>query len=262
MSILVSTEQFEFLSDRYTGSMKMEDAIEEYEKLPVFNINENINEHPAVVSGRVIYNDDVQQIVRLMTQFKLTEVFQAMKINLEDPNVEELIKYGNIGTPGRIAKMWVGANNKDDRELLSGRWSTKPRLARFPNTSDKKIPITKRVDMTAVCSHHAAPFSTTFRDDSYALVSYIPNEYVLGISKLQRVVDWISQRGWLQEDLTKEIYDTIKEVAETDSIYVRLVNVTHTCESLRGAKSKDGAFTSEYYDGEFNNKETRDGIGK
>ena len=88
-------------------------------------------------------------------------------------------------------------------------------------------------------------------------ISYIPDEWVLGISKLQRLADWISQRGWLQEELTQDIFNEIAEVAETKSVYVKLNNVVHTCESLRGAKSKDGAFTSEYYGGAFKDPEIR-----
>ena len=95
-------------------------------------------------------------------------------------NVTEDESFGNIGTPGRIIKMWTGAGLHDDRELLSGRWSKKPRLAKFPNTHDTHIPITKRVDLTAVCSHHMAPFSTTFREDAYAVISYIPADFVSG----------------------------------------------------------------------------------
>jgi len=227
-----------------------EAAWKEYINLDSFNINENVSKVGGI-------SEEAHYCMRLVAGYHLTEAFKAMKINTDDPNVTVDLAEGNIGTPGRIAKMWCGADTHDDRELLSGRWADKPRLARFPNTSDKRIPITKRVDLTAVCSHHAAPFSTTFREDAYAIVSYIPSDYVLGISKLQRVVDWLAQRGWLQEDLTKAIFDEVSEVAQTESVYVKLCNVVHTCESLRGAKAKDGAFTSEYYSGDFDNPEIR-----
>jgi GTP cyclohydrolase I len=180
-----------------------------------------------------------------------------MKINLDDPNTTEEINEGNIGTPGRLAKMWVGSGLDDSTELLSGRWTKPPRIANFPNDHNQKLPITKRVDLVSCCSHHIAPFSSFFREDAYAIVSYIPNEKVLGISKLQRVVDWIARRGWLQESLTKKIYDIISEVAETESVYVKLVDISHTCESLRGSQTRDGAFTTEYYGGEFNDPDIR-----
>jgi GTP cyclohydrolase I len=54
-----------------------------------------------------------------------------------------------------------------------------------------------------------------------------------------------------------QIYEEVSKAAETESVYVRLYNLVHTCESLRGAQSEDGAFTTEYYGGAFDNPETR-----
>jgi GTP cyclohydrolase I len=153
--------------------------------------------------------------------------------------------------------VWCGDGTHDDRELGSGRWAIKPRLASFPNTGNKTIPITKRVDIISNCSHHFIPFTSIARPDSYAIISYIPDSEVLGISKLQRIADWVSQRFFLQEDLTKMLYDEVQKVAKTDSVYVGLFNMVHGCESMRGAKASDGAFTSEYYGGAFNDIDVR-----
>ncbi len=243
-----------FVKTRYRGTMDFEAAFKAYLELPNFNLNENIN----TVTG--VFDKDLQEIVRLSTQFYLTKTFNAMKINLDDPNTQEDSTDGNIGTPGRLAKMWVGSNLDDDAELLSGRWTKPPRIASFPNTHTKRIPITKRVDLVSCCSHHIAPFSSFFRDDAYAIVSYIPDKKVLGISKLPRTIDWLARRGWLQEDLTKAIYDEISEIAETESVYVKLANISHTCESLRGSQTQDGAFTTEYYGGAFENKDVRNQV--
>ncbi len=227
-----------------------------YQAIKPFKINENIHE----TNPKIKFTDEVQHIVQLATTYDLTEAFQSMKINLKDPNTLRDMRDGNIGTPGRIAKMWVGANTKDDAELLSGRFQKKPRIATFPNTSKENFPITKRVDLVAVCSHHAAPFSSMFREDSYAVISYIPKDKVLGISKLQRMADWIGRRGWLQEDLTAAFYDEISSIAESDSVYVKFHNIVHNCEFLRGAQSNDGAFTTEHYGGLFKKKSLRDQV--
>ena len=112
-------------------------------------------------------------------------------------------------------------------------------------------------DVVSNCSHHTAPFSTKFRDDSYAIVSYIPEDTILGISKLQRIVDWVARRGHLQEGLTQMIYDEVSKAAETKSVMVFLSNVVHTCESLRGAQSSDGSFTSIYFGGAFESEDLR-----
>jgi GTP cyclohydrolase I len=186
-----------------------------------------------------------------------------MKINLKDPNVAEELIDGNIGTPGRIAKLWMGADNNDDSELGCGRWAKKPRLAVFPNTSTSTdIPIIKRVDVISNCSHHLVSFNTKSRPDSYAIIAYIPDKFVLGISKLQRLTDWISRRFWLQEDLTQTLYNEICLAAKTDSVYIKLVNLVHGCESLRGAQSSDGAFSSEMYGGKFIDHKMREQVDR
>jgi len=68
---------------------------------------------------------------------------------------------------------------------------------------------------------------------------------------LQRIANWVSQRYFLQEDLTKALYDEISDIADTKSVYVILKNIEHTCQNLRGVKATDGGFTSEHYGGKF-----------
>lgn len=218
----------------------------EYQRLPAFK-----------ASGNTVVSPEVHYIMRLCTQYHLTEAFRAMKIDLSDPNVAEDLTSGNIGTPGRIAKVWCGSKPGDDSELGGGRWSPMPRLATFPNDGEQQLPITKRVNLISNCSHHFVPFSTDFSEDSTVIVSYIPKNKVLGISKLQRLVNWVGQRFWLQEDLTKELYRVIAKAAETEDVYIELRNIKHGCEFLRGAKSKDGSFTSVFYRGKFTDPEVR-----
>jgi len=225
-----------------------------YNKIKDFAPDSNVFETQEI-------NEEQHFIMRTATQYHINEAFKAMKVDLTDPNVKEDLGEGNISTPGRIAKVWCGDGIHDDRELGGGRWSVKPRLASFPNKNkENNIPITKRVDIISNCSHHFIPFTSLQREDSYAIISYIPKDKVLGISKLQRVADHISQRFWLQENLTEALYKEVQAVAETDSVYVGLFNIVHGCESNRGAKSKDGAFSSEFYGGDFNNSELRQSI--
>ena len=246
--------------------MEFEEVWRNYINLKPFKINENIFD---VIKHREneVYDEKVHFLVRQATQFRLTQVFDAMKVDMNDPNVRVVPEEGNIGTPGRIAKMYVGANLQDDTELLCGRWTHKPRIASFPEEDEdgyeyviKGIPITKMLDLTAVCSHHLAPFSTDFKAEAYAIISYIPEENMLGISKLPRLAQWVGSRGWLQEDLTKAIYNEVKEVAKTNNVYVKLYKIVHTCESIRGAKSKKGSFTTEAYGGSFKSKKLRDQV--
>lgn len=240
--------------------------IEKYNKLKAFPANGNFFETNQEITPEIHY------LMRLLTQWYLTKAFESMLIDLNDPNVWECLEEGNIGTPARLAKVWVGGTIDDDSEMGSGRFMKPVRLAKFPNTVNtqnpiygdlvencvkSKIPITKRISIVSNCSHHLAPFSTLFDEDSYALVSYIPNKFVLGISKLQRLADYVCRRFWLQEDLTKALYEEVCKAAETKDVYVGLFNVKHTCEWLRGAKNPEGGFTSEFYSGAFENSDLR-----
>ena len=219
--------------------------LKKYEKMKDFAPHENIHETNQYMDPELHF------MIRCVTGFYMTQVFKAMKIDLSNPNVKKDIKEGNIGTPGRIAKIMCGSNLNDDRELGSGRFSKKPRMARFPNTNGSDIPITKRVDIISSCSHHFIVFGSIAKQASYAVISYIPEDFVLGISKLQRITNWIALRYWLQEDLTKALYDEISNIANTKSVYVGLFNLSHGCASFRGVKGIDDGFTTEHYGGKF-----------
>lgn len=222
----------------------------EYSHLQDFKISDNVESVGGIT-------EEAHYIMRLITEYHLTQAFKAMKIDMNDPNVG-----GSKGTPYRMAKMYCGDNLEDDTELLSGRWSNRPHMANFPNEQQQNFPITKRVDIVSVCSHHIAPFSTLFRENAYAIISYIPDNNVLGISKLQRIVDWVSRRGHLQENLTQMIYNEVSTAANTKSVYVKLHGLVHTCESLRGTQSNEGSFSSEYYGGDFENFHLRQEINQ
>jgi GTP cyclohydrolase I len=245
------------------NNTKFNNAVSKYLKLKDFKINENVYDTNHNTN---MYDKHVQYIVQIIGTYFMNKVFGALKIDMTDNNTKEDTTVGNIGTPGRIVKMFTGSTLDDDTELMSGRWIKSPRLASFKDDLteeefgfplEKNIPITKRVDIVALCSHHAVPFSSMFRSDSYAVISYIPKDFVLGISKLQRITNYVSRRGWLQEDLTRELYREVALAAKTNSVYVRLYNLVHNCEFLRGAQSSDGCFTSEFYGGKFKKKKFR-----
>lgn len=231
-----------------------------YQNLPIFKVNENIHEILTDYSDRNSLSDkenefvnssnelkpQIHWIMRMETQYYLTEAFKAMKIDLNDPNITEQAL--GKGTPGRIAKMWLGADPEDTTELGSARWNKEPFISTFPNDGQSDI-ITKEVDLISNCSHHFLPFSSL--DGGKVTISYKPNKFVLGISKLQRYVNWASRRFWLQEDLTKYIGNTLKRIADTEDVYIKLEGIVHGCEKFRGANSKNGTLTTEFKSGIF-----------
>lgn len=236
-----------------------------YEQLPAFGANENIHEFLAgnedqyklelsdeeqhYIQSKDI-SPEVHWILRISTQYYLTKAFEAMKIRLEDPNITEQAL--GKGTPGRISKMWNGNDPDDVTELGSGRWNKEPTLSVFPNPGTDSV-IIKKVDLVSNCSHHFLPFSTL--DGGSAVIAYKPTEYVLGISKLSRFINWAARRYWLQENLTEYIGKTIQKIAKTEDVYIRLEGIVHGCEKFRGTNSKDGSLDTEFRGGCFKNKE-------
>lgn len=264
LEIVSNQQAYAFVKEHYEAKFGKESDfnkyLELYLKLPKFKANENIHQLLTDYAdrgslpdkeNRFIVGDSldphVHWIMRMFTQFYIQQAFKAMKVDLEDPNISE--NSLGKGTPGRLAKMWCGNDPEDTDELGSGRWNKEPYLSCFPNEGGDKSIVTKEVDVVACCSHHFLPFSTF--DGGRAIISYRPGKFILGISKLQRYVTWASRRFWLQEDLTRYIGETIKRIAETEDVYVRLEGLVHGCEKFRGANAKNGNLTTEYRSGIF-----------
>ena len=251
MQLYVNAQLYDFVKERVIRKFKI--TTEEFDKyfdyylnMPPFKINENWYE---VLDIPKEYDREIlHYIIRCTAEYYMRQVFHALKIDMKDPNVTD----ERGGTPYRIIKMLTGDNTDDNTEYMSGRFMKPPRIATFPNELKNGNIITKKIELTGVCSHHFAPFSTKFDKSSFVLLSYIPKDKVIGLSKLTRYIrDYIGRRGWLQEDLTKHIYDKMKEILETEDIYVGIFNVKHTCEWLRGAQDNGSSFTTEFYGGKF-----------
>jgi len=151
---------------------------------------------------------------------KAYEAFlDALKIDWRnDPNSEN--------TPLRVAKAYVN-------DLISGCYSEPPNITAFDNVDGYNgIVCQNNIKVTSLCSHHHAPFT------GYAHVAYIPKKdgKVIGLSKLNRIVDWFSRRFQVQENLTSQIVDYIDMVCENNNGVAVMIECKHSCCSNRGIK--------------------------
>jgi GTP cyclohydrolase I len=202
-------------------------------------------------------------VMRLIATWHIEKALNALKFDTKnDPNLMSDIETANIGTAGRIAKIWAGngLDAENIREYGDGRWTKPPRLATFPaKDNDKGRPVTVVIDnpgIGSVCSHHFLPFSIQNNENSRIIISYMPDKKLLGLSKIGRFVEWCLNRPSLQEEVTELIHDQIKTIAETEDVYVGLFNIVHTCEVTRGAKQYSTT-TTEDYSGVFESPEMR-----
>ena len=134
----------------------------------------------------------------------------------------------NKNTPLRVAKMWcnelfVNRNNNNIEDL-------KARMKAFPNEYKSEMVIVKDIDFDSICEHHWLPFS------GKVTVGYVPNDVVIGLSKIPRVVKYFSKKPQLQEQLTTEIGEFLYDLLEPHALFVE-VEATHQCVKCRGAES-------------------------
>lgn len=260
----LSSEQFENLQEYFKSKYPNENLLTTLLKLrdlKPFAAGGNVFE-----SGQTI-DEPTLLCMRWVAGLKMEEVLDILKFDRQDSNLVQNLSVGNIGTAQRWAKTITGDGLECDDEIMCGRYAKPPRIATFPANEPgtnlvpvTPLPVTKICDISSVCSHHFLPYGTLIGDGAYAIISYIPGDFVLGISKLQRVADHIARRPTIQEDLTKELYRAISEAAQTPDVYVGIFNAKHTCEYLRGSQSKDGALTTEWFGGKFEDKELRESV--
>lgn len=145
------------------------------------------------------------------------DFLDALKINWrEDPNSKE--------TPKRVAKSFVN-------DLISGCYTPPPNLKSFDNLN-KYDGIVFNGDITvhSLCAHHHLSFM------GKAHVAYIPGSKIIGLSKLNRAVEWFSRRPQSQEHLTMQIHDYLNEICDGNGGVAVMIECKHLCACVRGVK--------------------------
>jgi GTP cyclohydrolase I len=157
----------------------------------------------------------------------------------EDPSREGLLK-----TPERMAKAMqfiTKGYQEDAKSILNS--------AKFHEEMSEMI-VVKDIELYSMCEHHMLPFF------GKAHVAYIPNGWITGLSKIARVVDVYSRRLQVQERLTTQILDAIKESLNPLGIAV-VIEASHLCMMMRGVQKQNSVTTTSAFDGEFMKNPTR-----
>ncbi|MFI5220457.1 MAG: GTP cyclohydrolase I FolE [Bacteroidia bacterium] len=157
----------------------------------------------------------------------------------EDPEREGLKK-----TPERVAKalqFLTHGYDLDPHEIL--------RSAKFKEDY-KQMVIVKDIEIYSLCEHHMLPFF------GKAHVAYIPNNYIVGLSKIPRVVDAYARRLQVQERMTTDIRDCIQETLQPLGVAV-VIEAKHLCMQMRGIQKQNSVTTTSAFTGEFENERTR-----
>jgi GTP cyclohydrolase I len=170
-------------------------------------------------------------------EFHFKEIMETLGLDLNDDSLN--------GTPQRVAKMYV-------KEIFSGlNPANKPKIALFENKYQyNQMLVEKDITFYSNCEHHFVPIF------GKAHVAYISNGKVIGLSKLNRIVQYYAKRPQVQERLTMQIAKEIQKVLQTEDVAV-LLDAKHLCVSSRGVQDNNSATVSSFYGGRFAEENTR-----
>ena len=177
---------------------------------------------------------DEQATNGLMKSYK--DILQQLG---EDPEREGLIK-----TPERLAKAMqylTQGYELDAHAIINS--------AKFHEDVSEMV-IVKDIELYSMCEHHMLPFF------GKAHIAYIPNGWITGLSKMARVVDVYARRLQVQERLTVEIMNAIKETLNPLGVAV-VIEAKHLCMMMRGVQKQNSVTTTSAFDGEFQKNSTR-----
>ena len=156
-----------------------------------------------------------------------------------DPNSQD--------TPRRVAKAYVN-------DLWAGRYNPFPKITTFPNEEYDGIIFEGNIPIVSMCSHHHQTII------GKAHIAYIPkiNSKIIGLSKLNRIVEHYSKRGAIQENLTVRIHDAISKIIEDNRGVAVMIEASHNCVQCRGVRHFGTSMKTSKLSGELiNSNKTR-----
>jgi GTP cyclohydrolase IA len=156
------------------------------------------------------------------------EVERRAQAFLDSLIIDTKHDHNTNGTAKRLAKMYL-------REVFGGRYTTKPRITTFPNAGHlDELYTTGPITVRSCCSHHLCPIL------GRAWVGVVPGERVIGLSKFNRLVEWLCSRPQIQEELVVQVADALEAEVKPKGLAV-VIEASHTCMTWRGVKEHGNA---------------------
>lgn len=172
---------------------------------------------------------DSEKVTKI--EYHFAQIMHTLGLNLYDDSLR--------GTPRRVAKMFI-------KELFSGlNPNNKPEISLFENKYNyKKMLIEKDITLYSNCEHHFVPIVGKVH------VAYMPDKQVIGLSKINRLVQYYAKRPQVQERLTVQISEALKEVLQHNDVAV-VIEADHLCVASRGIKDIASKTITVSYSGQF-----------
>jgi GTP cyclohydrolase I len=202
------------------------------------NLSEVIRERLKKAGARFHCNDNISDYVTQVEVDQLVdEVAEKMQGVLESLVIDTENDHNTQDTARRVAKMFV-------RETFSGRYLPTPKVTAFPNLGYRSLYTTGPISIRSTCAHH---FQNIV---GRCWVGIVPNGEVIGLSKFNRLVHHICERPQIQEEMTTQIAEALKQYAKTENIAV-VVKAEHHCMTQRGVREHESDMTTAIMMGAF-----------
>jgi GTP cyclohydrolase I len=214
--------------------------IKEITDLSHLTIDEVGDEHISTSSETPLREDAFEMDDELKMELiekHFREIMHILGLDLTDDSLK--------GTPRRVAKMYI-------QEIFSGlNPANKPKVALFENKYKyNEMLVEKDITFFSNCEHHFVPIF------GKAHIAYISSGKVIGLSKLNRVVQYFAKRPQVQERMTVQIANELKEMLQTEDVAV-LIDARHMCVSSRGVNDVNSSTVTAYYGGKFAEEQTK-----
>ncbi|MHB1104914.1 MAG: GTP cyclohydrolase I FolE [Lutibacter sp.] len=208
---------------------------------PIQDIFELIGEDHIATSLETPMRDDAfainDELKIELIQDHFKEIMNILGLDLNDDSLS--------GTPYRVAKMYV-------KEIFGGlNPMNKPSAKLFENKYQyNEMLIEKDITLFSYCEHHFLPIIGRVH------VAYIPGRKVIGLSKINRLVQYYAKRPQVQERLTNQIAEALKKALDSEDVAV-IIDAVHLCVSARGIKDTNANTITAHYSGKFQDEKTK-----
>jgi GTP cyclohydrolase I len=201
-------------------------------------ISQVIRDRVVAAGARFHSNDNISDFVQEEEiALLIDEVSGHFQDVLESLVIDTKNDHNTKETARRVAKMFV-------TETFSGRYRPIPKVTAFPNMGYKSLYTTGPISIRSTCAHH---FQNIV---GKCWVGIVPEKEVIGLSKFNRLVHHICERPQIQEEMTTQIADALKEYAKTEHIAV-VVKAEHHCMTMRGVREHESDMTTAIMLGAF-----------
>jgi GTP cyclohydrolase I len=201
-------------------------------------ISKTIKDRLEAAGVRYHSNDNIANYI-LEGELPLlqAEVEEKMQAVLQSLVIDTTNDHNTNETARRVAKMYI-------KEVFGGRYHAAPKVTAFPNMGYKSLYTSGPISIRSTCAHHLQNIVGN------AWVGIVPDKEVIGLSKFNRLIQHIAERPQIQEEMTSQIADALKEYAKTDHIAV-VVKATHHCMTHRGVREHESDMTTAIMLGAF-----------